>query len=359
MFAHCRTYDVKSVQYLTAQTRHALREDKTSQQRLRPGATPCTSLSWSIDDGPSPDYVTSFKALKKAKGASERKGAKLGVHVLAGVSPEWVREVGDLHDPANPRNRELLDAARAWADSWSNGGCYAARIDLDETGGAVVDLLIAPTAEQRHKSGKSKLTVSANKALEALAVEHTGRKSRQYSALNTSWAEFAKVHLDARLERGRPKEETGAVHVGPDRYRTMMSEAQAARDAAREAQAAADDIRAQAEAERAAAKLERAEIGAAAMIAAEAAAAVITGDLYRHGTGWKTTNRLDRSKLVPVWAAIRPAVERVASWWESVKAKVDALPDPEAARRIVKPMRISPASAAPEQPCEQSNGPGF
>lgn len=239
MLAYTRTLDVPSVQYLTAQTRHARREDRTSQDRLRPGAVPGEALAWSIDGGPRPDYVASFKAFKKATGASERAGAKLGVHILAGVSPEWVREAGDLHDPNNPRNGELLRAAIAWANTWSNGGCYAARIDLDETGGAVVDLLIAPTAEQRHKSGKSKLTVSVNKALEALSMQHTGKRSRQYSALNTSWAAFATANLDPRLRRGTAKEETGVEHVEPGRYREMMKEAQAARDAAQKAEAEA------------------------------------------------------------------------------------------------------------------------
>lgn len=249
MLAYTRTFDVPSVQYLTAQTRHARREDRTSQERLRPGAVPGEALAWSIDGGPRPDYVASFKAFKKAKGASERVGAKLGVHILAGVSPEWVREAGDLHDPNNPRNGELLRAAIAWANTWSNGGCYAARIDLDETGGAVVDLLIAPTAEQRHKSGKSKLTVSVNKALEALSMQHTGKRSRQYSALNTSWAEFASLNLDPRLRRGNAKEQTGIEHVEPDRYRAMMAEAEAAREAARKAEAEAKEATRRADAE--------------------------------------------------------------------------------------------------------------
>jgi len=239
MFAWCRSKPIKSVQYLTAQTLHARREDTTSPARVRPDATPGAALSWSIDDGPRPDYGAAFKAMKKAKGAGERKGAQLGLHMLVGVSPDWVREAGDLHDPDNPRNRELLDAARTWADSWSGGGCYAARLDLDETGGAVVDLFIAPLAEQKHKSGKAKLVVSVNKALESLSVEHTGRKGRHYAALNTSWAEHAQASLDARLARGRPREETGAEHVGPDQYRTMMQEAQAARDAAKAREKAA------------------------------------------------------------------------------------------------------------------------
>lgn len=334
MFAYCRTKPIRSVQYLGQQTRHARREDATSQPRIRGDAEAGTALSWSIDDGPQPDYAASFRAFKKAKEAGERKGAQLGLHMLVGVSPAWVREAGDLHDPDNPRNRQLLDAARAWADTWSNGGCYAARLDLDETGGAVVDLFIAPTSEQRHKSGKSKRVVSVNKALEAISLARTGKKSKHYSALNTDWAEYAREHLDARLERGRPKGETGAEHVGPDQYRTMMQEAQAARDAAAKAQAEAEAMKERAkEAEaKAAESVQKAE--AAARMAAETAAAVITGGIVRDEAGKWTVTKAGPSmeRLKPVWAILRPSLERVADWWQRVREKVEALPEPEQAK---------------------------
>jgi len=348
MFAYCRTEQIRSVQYLGHQSRHARREDETSKPRVRADATPGTALSWSCDDGPRPDYAASFRALKKAKGAGERKGAKLGLHMLVGVSPEWVKEAGDLHDPENPRNRELLDAARAWADTWSNDGCYAARLDLDETGGAVVDLFIAPTAEQKHKSGKSKLTVSVNKALEAISLKHTGKKSKHYSALNTAWAEYARAHLDPRLERGKPKGETGIEHVGPDQYRTMMQEAEAARKAAKEAEARARKVEAEA-------REKLAQVDAAVRIAAEAGAAVITGGLIRQDGKWKLMRGgPDKATLDPVWSIVRPALDAVADWWNRVRAKVDALPDPEA----IKSELVLAASPPPEDPFDDP-GPGF
>lgn len=232
MFAFCRSKPIRSIQYLVAQSSHARREDSTSPVRVRCGAEAGAALSWSLDDAPRPDYLASFKALKAAKGAGERKGAQIGIHVIAGVSPAWIKEAGDLHDPENPRNVALLEAARAWADSWSNGGCYAARIDLDETGGALVDLMIAPVEDQRHKSGKARPVVSVNKALEAVSLAATGKRGKHYSALNTSWAEFAQANLDPRLLRGKPKSQTGVEHVPPDDYRRMMSEAEAARKAA-------------------------------------------------------------------------------------------------------------------------------
>ena len=353
MFAYCRTKPIRSVQYLVHQSRHARRDDETSKPRIRGDASPGTALSWSCDKKPRPDYAAVFRAFKIAKGASERKGAQMGLHMLIGVSPDWVREAGNLHDPKNPRNEQLLEAARAWADTWSNGGCYAARLDLDETGGAVVDLFIAPTADQKHKSGKSKLTVSVNKALEALSIKHTGKKSKHYSALNTSWAEYARSNLDNRLKRGRTKDETGVEHIGPDQYRTMMAEAEAARDAARLAEKKAK--RAHKQAEQAKEQAE-AEIQKAVQIAVEAAAAVITGRLVRtDDEKWKVAQGgPDLQRLKPVFKALRPALDAVADWWSRARSLVDALPDPKAMKAELANVG-DPFLAAPEDPPEDSD----
>ncbi|MDO5759040.1 MAG: hypothetical protein Q4P24_16535 [Rhodobacterales bacterium] len=351
MFAFCRSKPIRSTQYLGHQSRHARREDETSKPRVRGDDVRGLALSWSIDDGPRPDYAASFRSLKKARGAGERKGAQLGLHMLVGVSPEWVREAGDLHDPENPRNRQLLAAAKAWADTWSGGGCYAARLDLDETGGAVVDLFIAPLAEQRHKSGKAKLVVSVNKALEAVSVARTGKKSKHYAALNTDWAEYAQRSLDRRLERGRPKGETGVEHVGPDQYRVMMQEAEAARDVAREAErrATAAEMRA-VDALDGMLRGEQAKMDEVARIAALAGAAVVVGELSRaNGRQWSLGRlRPEREMLRRFWSSIRPALEAVEGWLTELRAKPETEPDP--------------ASAAPaaEDPSEDTGpGPSF
>lgn len=326
MFAYCRTYDINSVQYLIAQTRHALREDKTSQPRLRSGAIPGTQIHLRRED-PKPDYVAAFKAFKKKKGAGERKGAKLGLHIMCGVSPEWLAEAGDLHDPENPRQRQLLEAAVAWANSWSNDGCFDARIDLDETGSAVVDLFVAPTSQQKHKSGKSKLVISVNKALEALAIEHEGKKSRQYSALNTSWAEYAYEHLDPRLVRGKPKSETGKEHIPPDRYRDMMERATAAEAEAKQAKAEAERLRAEAQALR---DGQEAAVAKAVKDATEAAVemlcGVISGDVtYKakaDGTmGWFVPDP-NRPGLRQIFKTLRPALEQMRDFWSKAQAVV-------------------------------------
>jgi predicted nucleic acid-binding Zn-ribbon protein len=72
-------------------------------------------------------------------------------------------------------------------------------------------------------------------------------------------------------------------------------------------------------------------IGDAAALAAEAAAAVITGDLRQGDNGRWTTGKGAPSveRLKPLWIHLRPAMERVARWWEGVRGLVEALPDPE------------------------------
>lgn len=384
MFAYCRTKSIKSFQYLGHQSRHARREDETSKPRIRKGAEPGAALAWSIDEGPQPDYAASFRELKKVRGASERKGAQLGLHMLVGVSPEWVREAGDLHDPENPRNRELLDAAREWADTWSNGGCYAARIDLDETGGAVVDLFIAPLAEQHHKSGKSKLTVSVNKALEALSLQHTGKKSKHFAALNTSWAEYASAHLDPRLQRGRPKDETGAEHVGPDRYRAMMQEAQAARDAARratmEAQQAQNEARkAEEEAREAQARLdaEAARLAQTMDALTGLSEEIEAGTLKRDDKGNIKAKNSDRlmagGKIVIRLArAFSTIMHEIKSLRRDLKAAIDsgiispgredeakALAERPISGILAQVLAASEAASASKEASEETDGPGF
>ena len=66
-------------------------------------------------------------------------------------------------------------------------------------------------------------------------------------------------------------------------------------------------------------------------MAAEAAAAVISGNLFKGEDGrWKVEGAAPAvERLKPFWKHLRPALERVAQWWGEVRGKVDALPDPE------------------------------
>src|SRR5690606_7672398 len=84
------------------------------------------------------------------------------------------------------------------------------------------------------------------------------------------------------------------------------------------------------EAEARASRLDQ-HISDAAMFAAEAAAAVITGDLYQtEGGRWQVRKGgPSEDRLTQFRKHITPAIQRVADWWGGIRTRVDALPDPE------------------------------
>jgi len=108
--------------------------------------------------------------------------------------------------------------------------------------------------------------------------------------------------------------------------------AEAARDQALEAQKGAES-----RAEAAESRMKDLETGRVAAIneaasaAAQAAAAVITGGLYQNDQGkWKVgEGSPSAERLKPLWKHLRPALEWVALWWDDVRGKVTALPEPE------------------------------
>lgn len=69
----------------------------------------------------------------------------------------------------------------------------------------------------------------------------------------------------------------------------------------------------------------------AASVTAQAAAAVIAGDLRLGENGRWTAGEGSPAveRLKPLWKHLRPALERVALWWDEARGKVDALPEPE------------------------------
>lgn len=206
---------------------HAKRLDPVSQKRHIRDSDP---IAWSKAEGPT-DYVEAFKAHKRATGAGERKGADLGMELKVVVSPEWLAETGDPHDAANPRVQQLVEEAQAWAESWGGpGSVWGVRYDTDERGSGVVDVFMSPVREQRHKSGKSKLVISCRKAKEELlAAERALEPDLKTSgaAMQSSWARWARERVDPRLERGKRKEETGAVHQNADLYARIAQQKEA------------------------------------------------------------------------------------------------------------------------------------
>lgn len=112
----------------------------------------------------------------------------------------------------------------------------------------------------------------------------------------------------------------------------VKTAAESARDQALEAQKGAES-RAEV-AERRMKDLEASRVAAineAVSVVAQAAAAVITGELRQGENGrWKVEGGAPSAeRLKPLWQHLRPALERVALWWNEVRGKVDALSDPE------------------------------
>lgn len=129
---------------------HGKRLDETSQGRVVNDDPP---ICWSKAGGADFDYagavggrdtdglelVAGFRAHKKEFGAGEHKSSALALQVLAVVSPEWLEEAGDPKDPDNPRVRELVENAHAWAESWGGkGSVFSLRYDRDEKGSDVI-----------------------------------------------------------------------------------------------------------------------------------------------------------------------------------------------------------------------------
>ncbi|WP_144431838.1 hypothetical protein, partial [Jannaschia rubra] len=218
--AAIRVNKITSIAQLRGASLHAQRHDETGRARVREGAVPGDGLAWSkLEDGTDRDYLAAFRVHKAEAGAGERKGAPIALQAICVVSPDWVSQAGDLHDPANPRNRQLHDEAKAWAESWGGeGAVFASRLDLDEKGGAVVDLMVSPVRESRGKP-----VISTNKALGELKGA-TGERN-EYAALQTSWADWCGEKLDPEIVRGTRKEITQRQHVSPETYGAMLDKA--------------------------------------------------------------------------------------------------------------------------------------
>ena len=225
IFAFTRIHRINTLAYLRQQEQHARRTVPTAE--VRPGATPGHQIFWSAFGSEPGDYAEDFKRLKLRDGARERAGAALGLHMLVGVSGEWLEETGDLHDAANPRLHDLFKTVKTWAEA-SIGGVYAMRLDLDERGGGVVDVFAAPSF---HRAGRPKkdgtrgsgaCEISVKKALQGLQRKVGSGKS--FEAAQTLWARHAHDHLDVRIVRGVPKHVTGRVHVNVPEFRQVVEE---------------------------------------------------------------------------------------------------------------------------------------
>lgn len=219
VFAAVRVQKIMGLRGMQSIENHGRRLDDASAARVDRAKT-ADNLAWSCADDPLA-VVDAFRHRKAETSAKEYRGSPLGLHVLCVVSPEWIAAAGDPHDPGNDRNQRLFQAARAWGDkTFGPGAVVAARMDMDEAGAGVVDLVIVPVAEVKQR-GKVKNQISVNKAYESAFGG-----GRVFSKMQDSWAGFAKAHLDSAIERGKPKAETGRDHVHADIYRPIVQEAE-------------------------------------------------------------------------------------------------------------------------------------
>lgn len=235
-YAFARCSKIKNMAGLVAAERHARRQDNS--KHIEADRTPLNRASGypGCDDPLS--IVEAFKARKKDAGASERKGASVALHMILGVSPEWVAVTGDVHDPSNPRNVAVFDSAKKFMeDKFGVGSVIHTRLDVDEAGAGVVDVIVVPVTEYQQR-GKTKKQVSANAGLEAAF----GR-GRNFRRLQDQWAEHCRATLDSGIERGRSREETGRDHVHHSVFRSVAADAETILEGARRQ---ADEIKRQA-----------------------------------------------------------------------------------------------------------------
>ena len=189
--------------------------------------------------------------------------------------------------------------------------------------------------EARAKKARTKAAADGERAAKALRnVEIYERRASEAEA-NANELEAQIQSLEERLE---------GVEAAKDA-------AEEARDLALEAQKGAEGRAEVAERRMKGLEADRvAAIQEAASVAAQAAAAVIAGDLYQSDQGtWKAgEGSPSAERLKPLWKHLRPALERVAQWWEVVRGRVEALPEPE--------QQAFMEGVPPEAPGE---GPGF
>lgn len=217
--AHIKTF----ADLISAQA-HARRKDRKGPERQRPGADPAGNYCWSLagegfEDGT--DYVAAFKEHKRRHGITSDANGALAMHLLVIVSPGWLAETGDPRDwQGNPRVRQLIEEARRWAEeAFGKDSVWAVRYDADEEGAGNVDILCSPVRADGRAKARPKQKISINKALQELAKRHGRQKS--YSALQDSWAEHARRHLDACIVRG--EESSKKQHLTPEEYKAKVA----------------------------------------------------------------------------------------------------------------------------------------
>lgn len=245
MYAFARVDKLKTIADLVKAQLHADR-DESANCEVRRGTSPDKDqIRWTRGAGGGVfDLIAGWRQAKGS--ARERTRAPICMHLILGVSPEWVQLAGGLHDQVNPRNLSLLRAAHDFVEA-QVGRVAATRLDLDEMGGGVVDVFCVPVFERQRRlrkdgtrSGETVTEISCNKTFDALRAA-TG-ESRDYAALQTAWARHAQSHLDPALLRGERKSKTGRRHLETPAYKALMAETEALEERAATAKVVLDQL---------------------------------------------------------------------------------------------------------------------
>ena len=222
-----RCNQIRSAQYLTSQQQHGRGIGAKAESRVTmpngPRAFAWTNLAKGpkvVEVGDRSDHTNLTKAMQKRladTGATVRKNASRGLHVLAIVSDAWMSE----GESEGRQVRRLFNEARRWGEkTFGEGSVIASRFDLNERGRSAVDLFICPVRSQRIGRGRvEKKMVAPSAALEELAVRMGRNKRQGYAALQDSWAAHCSERLDPRIKRGVPKGITQAIHLDPEDYK--------------------------------------------------------------------------------------------------------------------------------------------
>lgn len=208
MYASVRIEKLKVVSQFQSIDRHGRRLDESSGRRADKSLT-SNSLSWSKgSDGL--DVMGALEARKNELGGAKQYGkAAIGAHLLLTVSPSWIAETGDIHDPNNIRNQKLFAEAKKWTEEKLGAGSVVAmRMDMDEAGGGVVDIVVVPSMTKK-VGGRDVQYVSLNKAFE----KAFGRGRKNFVQVQDAWAKHCQNHLDPKIQRGVSKEITQKEHV--------------------------------------------------------------------------------------------------------------------------------------------------
>jgi hypothetical protein len=230
----------------------------------------------------------------------------------------------------------LHEALQAFMPDLERGRARKARAEAGAAPHELVNRSVAELHTDLPLEIEAKRQELAELKEKILKNEVRAEKARAKAEQDEDRAE--KALKNAEIYERRASEAEGKVEgleaqiIALERVEAAKGAAEAARDQALEAQKGAES-----RAEAAESRMKDLETGGvaaineAASVAAQAAAAVITGGLYQNDQGkWKVgEGSPSAERLKPLWKHLRPALEWVALWWDDVRGKVTALPEPE------------------------------